>query len=169
MNDLISVIINCYNQGKFLDKCVNSVINQTYKNLEIIIIDDGSTDNTFKICKKYQNKDSRIKVISTPNYGLSKSRNIGIDNSSGRYIYFVDADDYVDLDVIEYLYKLIKKYNVRISACSPYVIYDYNVKNDNIKEKVEVINSEEMLKKVLLLKDKAGTTWNKLMDKSLFD
>ena len=83
MNNLISVIINVYNGENFIEKCLDSVINQTYKNLEILIINDGSTDNTLKICESY--KDERIRIITTENLGLSKSRNIGIENSKGNY------------------------------------------------------------------------------------
>ena len=169
MSKLISVIINCYNQDKFLEKCLDSVINQTYKNLEIIIVDDGSTDNTLKISKKYQKKDNRIKVISTPNYGLSKSRNIGIDNSTGDYLYFVDSDDIIEKDVIEYLYNISIKYDVCISTCKPLTIYNYDYKYKNKKEKIDILNDVQMLKKVLLIEDKANTFWNKLYKRELFD
>ena len=93
MNKLISIIINVYNGEKYIKKCLDSVINQTYKNLEILIINDGSTDKTLEICKKY--KDERIKIITTENQGLSFSRNVGIDNAGGEYLYFVDADDFI--------------------------------------------------------------------------
>lgn len=169
MNDLISVIINTNNTSKFINKCMDSVINQTYKNLEILIIDNDSEDDTLKICEKYAKKDKRIKIIKTKKVWLSVGRNIGIENSNGKYLYFVDSDDFIDTDTIEYLYNLINKYNVKISTCCSYTIYDYNVKKEDIPEKVKIIDSKEMLKKVLLLKDKAGNTWNKLMDKSLFD
>lgn len=167
MEDLISVIINAYNVEKYIGKCLESIINQTYKNLEIIIINDGSTDNTLSICERY--KDERIKIINQENMGLSKSRNIGIDNSNGKYLYFIDPDDFVENDVIEYLYSLIKKYNVSISTCLPLDIYDYNFKVKKKKEKVSLISSKDMIIKILLLLERAGTIWNKLIKKELFD
>lgn len=167
MEDLITVVINVYNGEKFITKCLESVINQTYKNLEILIINDGSTDNTLEICKSY--KDERIRIINQKNIGLSLSRNVGIENSKGNYLYFVDVDDYIENDTIEYLYNLIKKYNVSISTCKPIDIYDYNVKIEKQNEKVYLISNKDMLKKILLSQDRAGTFWNKLYKKELFN
>lgn len=165
MNELISVIINVYNGEKFISKCLESVINQTYKNLEILIINDGSTDNTLKICESY--KDKRIRIITTENFGLSKSRNIGIEKSKGKYLYFVDSDDFIENDTIEYLYGLCKKYNTKMSTCIPIDIHNYELKVKNKKEKVQVISNNEMLKKVLLSVDRAVCVWNKLIKKEL--
>ena len=167
MKDLISVIINVYNGEKFINKCLDCIINQTYKNLEILVINDGSTDNTLSIIKEY--KDKRIKVITTENKGLSLSRNVGIDNAKGKYLYFIDVDDFIELDTIEYLYNLIKKYNVDISTCKCVDIYDYNFKIRNKKEKIKVIDSREMLKKILLSTNRTVTIWNKLYKKELFN
>ena len=167
MKELISVIINVYNCEKFIKKCVDSVIKQTYKNLEILIINDGSIDDTLKICKKI--KDKRIKIITTKNLGLSLSRNIGIDNAKGDYLYFVDADDFIEEDTIEYLYNLIKKYDADISTSKPLTIFDYNYVKKDEKEKISILNSEEMLKKVILSEDTAVTLWNKLIKKEVFN
>ena len=165
--DKISVIINVYNGEDYISRCIKSVINQTYKNLEILIINDGSTDNTLKICKSYN--DKRIKIISTDNLGLSLSRNVGLDNAKGKYIYFVDADDYIDLDTIEYLYILCKKYKVQFATCNPLTIFDQDEHKKIVKEKVDIIDNKEMLKRVLLSTNIAGATWNKLVDKKLYD
>lgn len=167
MNELISVIINVYNGEKFIKKCVDSVINQTYTNLEILIINDGSTDNTLEICESYE--DDRIKVITTKNMGLSLSRNVGIDNATGSYLYFVDSDDYISNDTIEYLYELCKKYNSKFATCVPLTVFDYNATASNKNEKINILTSYEMLKKVLILEDMSGTTWNKLIHKDLFE
>ena len=167
MDELITVIINVYNREDLISKCIENVINQTYKNLEILIINDGSTDKTLRICESY--KDERIRIITTKNLGLSLSRNVGIENAKGEYLYFVDSDDFIEKDAIEYLYNLCKKYNVKLSTSKPLTIYDYNFKLKSKKEKVDIINSYEMLKKVLLVKESAGTTWNKLYKKELFD
>ena len=167
MNELITVIINVYNGERFIAKCLESIINQTYKKLEILIINDGSTDNTLKICEQY--KDERIKIITTENLGLSLSRNIGIENAQGEYLYFVDSDDYVENHVIEYLYNLCKKYNTPFSTCNPLTIFDYDFSIEEIEEHIDIINSTEMLKKVLLAEDVAGAIWNKLLKKELFE
>ncbi|MBQ9297863.1 MAG: glycosyltransferase [Clostridia bacterium] len=167
MDELITVIINVYNREDLIQKCLESVINQTYKNLEILIINDGSTDNTLKICESY--KDSRIRIITTENMGLSMSRNVGIENSKGEYLYFVDSDDFIEDDTIEYLYGLCKKNDVKLSTCMSNTINNYNFTKKESKEKVKIIDSYEMLKKVVIAKDTAGTTWNKLYKKELFD
>lgn len=166
-DELISVILNVYNGEKFIDKCLRSIINQTYKNLEILIINDGSTDNTLKICKSY--KDERIKIINQENKGLSLSRNVGIDNARGEYLYFVDIDDFVELDTIEYLYNIAKEKNVLISTCKSVEIYDYNYEVKNEESKTVVLSNKEMLKKILLCVDNACSLWNKLIKKELFN
>lgn len=167
MDELISVIINVYNGEKYVGKCLESIINQTYKNLEIIIVNDGSTDKTLDICKSYE--DSRIKIINQENMGLSLSRNVGIDNSTGKYLFFVDVDDFVELDTIEYLYKLLKEYDVKISTCNFMYIFDYNFEVKNKEEKIIVKDSKEMIREVLLGEGRSGTIWNKLFEKSVFD
>ena len=100
---LISVIVPVYNTEKYLEKCVMSILNQTYKNLEIILIDDGSTDNSPQICDSLAEKDNRITVIHQPNGGVSSARNTGLDNTHGDYIMFVDSDDYIAPNMIEFL------------------------------------------------------------------
>lgn len=100
---LISVIIPVYNVEEYLRECVDSVLKQTYKNLEIILVDDGSTDSSGKICDEYAEKDSRITVIHKKNEGPSKTRNTGLENANGKYIYFLDSDDYITEDAIETL------------------------------------------------------------------
>ena len=96
MEDLISIIIPIYNVEKYLPDCLNSVISQTYSNIEIILVDDGSPDGCAKICDYYAKKDNRIKVIHQKNGGLSNARNSGIKIATGKYITFVDSDDYID-------------------------------------------------------------------------
>ena len=103
---LVSVIIPVYNVEKYLRECIDSVINQTYKNLEIILVDDGSTDSSGKICDEYVEKDERITAIHQKNGGLSQARNRGLEESTGEYIYFLDSDDYISLDAIEKLYAI---------------------------------------------------------------
>jgi len=123
MNDnaLISVIIPVYNVEKYLSRCIDSVINQTYKNLEIILIDDGSMDDSGKICDEYALKDNRIKVIHKQNGGVSSARNVGLDIAKGEYIGFVDSDDYIENDMYEILYELLVRNQTDISCCNKYV------------------------------------------------
>ena len=167
MEELISIIINVHNGEKYIKKCLNSVVNQTYKNLEILIINDGSTDNTSKICESFT--DKRIRIITTENLGLSMSRNVGLDNAKGEYLYFIDCDDFIELDVIQYLYDLIKKNNVLISSCKSLEIYSYDFTVKNKKEKIKVLTNKEILKKLLLSIDNVGTTWNKLIKREVFN
>ena len=112
---LVSVIMPVYNAEEFLDKSVSSVINQTYKNLEILLIDDCSTDNSYNILKEYANKDNRIKLFhNKQNKHVSATRNVGIKNATGKYLYFIDSDDFIDNDYIEHLVKTAEKENADI-------------------------------------------------------
>ena len=111
MKDLISVIIPVYNVEKYLKKCLDSVINQTYKNLEIILVDDGSSDKSGLICDEYTKLDKRIKVVHKKNEGLSSARNTGLDIAKGKYISFIDSDDFVSIYMYEIMYKEIIKNN----------------------------------------------------------
>ncbi len=115
---LVSVIIPAYNAEQYVGFCLDTVIAQTHKNLEIIVVDDGSTDNTGKICDEYANKDSRIKVIHQENKGVSAARNIGLDNIKGEYLILVDADDFIEPQTIELLLFDCTEYNSEI------IIYD---------------------------------------------
>lgn len=130
MDDLISIVVPIYNVENYLCKCINSIINQTYKNIEIILVNDGSTDNCLEICKKYKKNDKRIKIINKDNGGLSSARNAGIDVARGKYIAFIDSDDYIDKDMILVLYNLIKKDKINISICNRFHYYEYE-KNKN--------------------------------------
>lgn len=112
----VSVIIPVYNDEKYLEKCLNSVINQTYKNLEIILIDDGSTDGTAEICEHYKDKDDRIRILHKQNEGIGSSRNAGLSMATGDYVLFVDGDDWIASNHIEELYKLLKKNDADIAV-----------------------------------------------------
>lgn len=107
----VSVIIPVYNGEKYLDNCIKSVADQTYENLEIIIIDDGSTDRTVDICEEWKEKDDRVRVLHKPNGGRGSARNAGLSMATGDYIHFVDADDWIEKDAIESLYKAMIKNN----------------------------------------------------------
>lgn len=100
INPLISILVACYNGEKFINKCLESITKQTYNNLEILIVNDGSTDLSFKLLNKWSETDNRIKVINQENKGLAKTRNILLENSKGQYLYFIDVDDWIELDAI---------------------------------------------------------------------
>ena len=114
---MVSVIIPIYNVEKYLSECIESVINQTYSDLEIILVNDGSTDNCRDICERYKRKDSRIKLVHKNNGGLSSARNAGIDVANGDYYTFIDSDDYIMSDMIEQLVYAIQSANADVSIC----------------------------------------------------
>lgn len=115
----VSVIVPVYNVEKYLSRCIESIINQTYKDLEIILVNDGSTDNSLKICNYYKNKDSRIKLIDKKNGGLSSARNAGMKIANGKYLIFVDSDDWILEKTIKELVSYAEKYNVDFVRFSP--------------------------------------------------
>lgn len=115
---MISIIIPVYNISDYLDRCISSVLKQSYKNLEIILVDDGSTDNSGEICDNYKKEDKRIKVIHKENGGVSSARNTGLENANGEYVAFIDGDDYIEEDYFKILIDNIKKYNCDISCCN---------------------------------------------------
>lgn len=167
---LISVIVPVYKTEKYLDRCIKSIINQTYKNIEIILIDDGSPDSCGRICDSYAEKDKRIKVIHKENGGVASARNTGLDNICGEYAAFVDSDDYVTEDYIEYLYSLIKKDNTDISVCSYKSVYanGTEIHNANTMLCKQIFTQKEAMEHILY--DTDGTMlWGKLYKASVFD
>lgn len=167
--DLISVIVPVYKVEKYLEKCIESIIKQTYTNLQIILVDDGSPDNCGKICDEYAKKDSRIEVIHKINGGLSDARNVGISKAKGRYIGFVDSDDYIKEDMYEILLNLIKKYDADVSICNLYDVIDENECIRNKENGIREYSRLDILKEVLLDKNIQSYAWNKLYEKELFD
>ena len=117
VNELISIIIPIYNTENYLAECLESIINQTYYNLEVLLIDDGSTDNSGRICDDYAQKDTRIKVIHKENGGVSSARNIGLDLARGEYLVFIDSDDFVDEDYIKKMYDGLKINDADVLFC----------------------------------------------------
>ena len=167
--DLISVIIPVYKVEKYLEKCIESIIKQTYTNLQIILVDDGSPDNCGKICDEYAKKDSRIEVIHKANGGLSDARNVGINRANGRYIGFVDSDDYIKEDMYEKLINLIKEYNADVSICNLYDVIDGKEYVRNKDNGIHEYSRIDILKEILLDKNIQSYAWNKLYKKELFD
>ena len=113
----VSLIIPVYNAEKYLQECLDSAINQTLENIEIIIVNDGSTDNSLTICKRYSQKDSRIKLISQKNSGVAVARNIALQTATGEYIAFMDSDDYIDKNMLFDMYTKAKRDNADIVTC----------------------------------------------------
>lgn len=165
----VSIIIPTYNCENYIERCLDSVCNQTYKNLEIIIIDDGSTDNTHNIIKIREKKDSRIKVILKGNEGVSKTRNLGVKISKGELITFIDSDDYYELNAIEILVENMEKFNADISICTFNVIEDNIISyTNNIKNNPKIFNSDQVIKKIFLDDDIKGFLWNKMFKSEIF-
>lgn len=168
-NDLVSIIVPVYNVEKYLKKCVDSIINQTYKNLEIVLVDDGSTDNSRNICDEYAKKDSRIKVIHKQNGGLSDARNVGIDNSKGKYITFIDSDDTIENDYVEYLYSLLKKYKTKLSICNYNVITNNKIISYTTKDLEFKFDKITALKELLKENKFSVSSCAKMYEKKLFN
>lgn len=165
----ISVIIPVYNVANCLIRCLNTVIKQTYKNLEIILINDGSTDISGKICEQYALKDNRIKIIYTEHEGPSQARNIGIQNATGEYVTFIDSDDDVELDILEYLYNISKRFNCNLSICA-HTIYKSKKRKKTFKLKLdEKLSSHDCIKKMLNNNGVHVSAWAKLYKKDLFN
>ena len=169
MEELISVVVPVYNVEKYIDKCINSIINQTYKNLEIILVDDGSPDNCGNICDEYAKKDNRIIVIHKENGGVSSARNIGIKNAKGKWITFVDSDDWIENDYVEKLSKIGIQNKAEVVLCG------YNRINNNDKQPINAIgeikkyNSFEYLIKTLNPQTGFGFCHMKLIKKEIIE
>lgn len=168
----ISVIVPIFNSEKYLKKCLDSIVAQTHKDLEIILINDGSTDSSLIICEEYKKKDSRIIILNIKNGGTAYARNKGLDVATGDFIYFIDSDDFIERDLFEYLLGLLIKNNADISFC-PYLYvnekYEFlEKKNELENEECAVFNNYESMNAFL--------EWNipccicdKLFKKNLFD
>ena len=165
----VSIIIPIYNVEKYLRKCVDSVICQTYKNLEIILVDDGSPDSCPEICDSYVDLDSRIKVIHKQNGGLSDARNTGIDMSSGEYITFVDSDDYIENDMIEILISTLEENHCDISTCNNLIVHSDNIVTIAPEQNItRILATENALENLFYKKDISVMATAKLYKKSLF-
>jgi glycosyltransferase involved in cell wall biosynthesis len=173
MNELISVIVPVYNVEKYLSRCVDSIINQTYKNLEIILVDDGSPDNCPAMCDEYVKKDSRIKVIHKENGGLSDARNAGMKVAKGDYIGFVDSDDWIELNMLERLLSEIIKNNCDVASCGVKMVWEDNSKKSRMLFPIDadcVIDGTENALDSLMFDNRIiQTVWNKIYKKSIIE
>lgn len=166
----ISIIVPVYNVEKYLKKCVDSILNQTFQDFELILVDDGSPDNSGYICDQYAEEDPRIRVIHKENGGLSSARNVGIDISRGKFLSFIDSDDYIDSDMIKILYNDIIENETDISVVGYYDEYGKNIKNSkkNRNEK-EILSNRQAIEKILEGKTLTANVWNKLYKSELFE
>lgn len=167
---LVSVILPVYNVEKYLIKCLDSVIRQTYQKLEIILVDDGSTDSSGKICDDYANKDGRIKIFHKKNGGLSDARNYGIERSTGEYLAFIDSDDYVDDDYIEFLMNLTESGKYKISLCSLHVVFTGSdrIMNKGNGKRV-ILNPKTCIEMMCYHEEVETAAYAKLLHRSLFN
>ena len=155
-HEKISVVVPVYNMEKFLERCIKSLINQSYKNIEIILVDDGSKDSSGMLCDKYALEDSRIVVIHKTNGGLSSARNAGIKKSTGEYITFIDSDDWIALDTYEYMMKIIKETKCDAIQCS--FLQTLSVPNPKpVVEKLKIFYDKDILQYYLLSTTRTGS------------
>lgn len=160
--DKVSIVIAAYNIQDYIGRCLDSVINQTYKNIDIIVVNDGSTDKTLSIINSYANNDDRLKIIDQKNMGLLASRKVGFNHATGEYILFIDGDDWLELNAIEIMYNSIKKDNYDIVQCKYFIKGDSGRVLKDIDKNLGVIEADTLIKK-LLLSQINHNIWTKLI------
>ena len=170
MDELVSVIIPVYNVEKFLPDCVLSVMNQTYKNMEIILVDDGSTDGCSRLCDEFALTDERIIVIHKQNGGQGSARNRALDCCKGKYVAFLDSDDYWEVDYVECLLRVIKENDSEIAVCNYQHVSEKNEKIGGPTTKINIKNYSniEAMKVMLYWKEFGVAPWAKLYLTSLW-
>lgn len=168
MNEKISIIIPVYKVEEYLPKCLDSIVRQTYTNLEIILVDDGSPDNCGEICDNYAKEDSRIKVIHKENAGVARARNDGIEIATGDYISFIDSDDWIAENTYEVLYNGLKEYDADCSVGGCVTVIDKDgvlAPQERAHTGVNCVSGQEAMKGVLL---KGSAVWNRLFKREIF-
>lgn len=168
--DLISVIVPVYKVEKYLRRCVDSILNQTYENLDVILVDDGSPDECGTICEEYALRDSRVRVIHKENGGLSSARNAGIDTAKGDYLAFVDSDDWIEPETYAYQMGLIKKYGVKLCCTGRYDVEEATGEKTVglCPPKEEKISAQELVGRIFLWDNVDSAACDKLCHRSLF-
>ena len=167
MSELISIIVPVFNTEKYLDKCIQSILGQTYSNIELLLIDDGSTDSSGAICDKYVTQDSRVRVFHKPNEGVPIARNWGLDNAKGEWITFVDSDDWIDTDMYEKMYNAVMQNKADMVSCDLLMehkdysrIFSYNNKYDD---------HQLMYVCLVPISVEYFAMWNKLVSREVYD
>lgn len=166
----ISIIIPVYNVERYLKRCVDSIQNQTFADIEILLIDDGSTDLSLDVCKKIAKSDERIKVFHKENGGLSDARNYGLDHATSNLIMFVDPDDWLEVDAIDYLYRLMNKYNADFAMAENRRTTKYSKVKQQLSVNESLLSQHEFLEKLFKINTQVNVqyAWAKLYNKKLF-
>ena len=169
--DLISVIVPVYNMEQYLERCINSIVDQTYRNLEIILVDDGSTDRSPRMCDEYAAKDGRIKVVHKVNGGLSDARNAGLQVATGTYIGYVDSDDWIEPQMYQRMYEACIEHQAQVAVCRYAKIYRDHVDREG-KGQVTVFDREGILKAYLADQPEYvvyNSVWSKLFAREVVE
>ena len=175
MNELVSIIIPIYKTEKYLHQCIDSVLNQDYSNLEIILVDDGSPDNCGLICDEYAEKDTRIKVLHKQNEGISAARNSGLDIAKGKFISFIDSDDYVSENYISIMLNEFNNKTIDLVICSYYLLYNNNgdetikLPKEHIIQNNILSGTDLIINRFSRLRTPYTVPWNKLYKSELFN
>ncbi len=170
MNDLISIIIPVYNMEKRIARCLKTVTEQTYHNLEIIIVNDGSTDNSLKICEEFSKKDNRIILVDKANGGVSSARNAALERSTGKYLAFIDSDDYIASNYIQELYTALIENNADIVECGATVFNEVTGESTQLLPRFSTQNNtEEIVTAFCRNEGISDFLWNKLYKRDLFN
>lgn len=169
-NYKVSVIVPVFKVEKYLDQCIESIVNQTYENIEIILVDDGSPDGCPKICDEWKKKDNRIKVIHKKNGGLSDARNAGLDIATGDFISFVDSDDVIDIEMIKKLISIFEKCDCDVVECEYLTFHDeLPKKEEEINRIIRSYTAKEALSALIDEIDLKYTAWNKIYRREVFE
>lgn len=164
-NPLVTILSPCYNVDAYLPQCLDSIINQTYTNLQIVLIDDGSQDNTWEILQDYSSRDSRIEIYHQANQGVATTRNNLLDKVKGDYVLFVDSDDWIELDMVEYLVTQVAAYKSEMITCQK--VSEHTT--DLLSYPIVQLDKESAIKEFLKHTTFNGSLWNKLIKASLLN
>lgn len=165
---MVSVIVPVYNVASLLDRCLTSICKQTYRDLEIILVDDGSNDGSGQICDDWASRDSRVVSFHKSNGGLSDARNYGIDRAKGDYLMFVDSDDYVSEKLVELLHDAAYEHGAEIAICDPAHVFGDREAEFDFDNRVSVFSSNEAIKEMLYQTSFLTSAWGKLYSKTCF-
>ncbi|MEW8956833.1 glycosyltransferase family 2 protein [Clostridium sp.] len=163
----ISIVIPAYNIENYISRSLDSIINQGFQNFEVLVVNDGSKDNTEKIVRAYEDRDTRIKLINKPNGGVSSARNLGLKKSTGKYIMFIDGDDWIEPKTLESLYKRVEEEEADIALCDFYYDYDNEKLEYATDLKVKNIKGKDYAKKILT-EEAYMCIWNKVFKRDIF-
>lgn len=170
MSDLISIIVPIYNVEVYLRRCLESLVHQSYPNIEIILVNDGSKDNSRCICEEYENKYPNVKYFEKENGGLSDARNYGLERASGNLIGFIDSDDWISIDMYQTLLNDMNTFEADIATCGFATVYNSNLTiRPKLAESIEVFDRENAIRHLFDNEKYANYAWNKLYKRKLFD